>query len=360
MKNISPWLPAFSLTAEDKNITAEISRYLTSLSFIDYGATDEEPQSDKLTLNLVSPTLKLPKKGVRLTLGLGFDKQLVNKGVFVVDSVALQGPPRTITITALAVPSDNSKKAAAMQSQKLRHWEGVTLGEIVKTIAQENGLQAKVSESLASLSPGYLDQRNENDAEFLARLARQYNAVSKAAGGYWVFAVRGSGTSVSGAPLPSLTITPTAKTQWQFMHRSKAKTKSKQAGGGTYTVTYHDAGSGNLRTLSVGSGEPHARCGSTYPDRMSAERQLQGYLRDKAAGEAVAAKDKKEKKPKPEYLMSMSVTMPATPELMVLTPECKVTTDGFDEQADREWVVENVAFTLDATSGMSISMELKK
>lgn len=58
-------------------------------------------------------------------------------------------------------------------------------------------------------------------------------------------------------------------------------------------------------------------------------------------------KGKKGKKPRPEYLM-------------VLTPECKITTEGFDEQADREWVVENVAFHLTTESGMSISMELKR
>ncbi|MEW5494405.1 hypothetical protein ABGT23_01990 [Enterobacter cloacae] len=158
---------------------------------MDYGATDEDPQPDKLTLNLVSPTLKLPLKGTRLSLALGFDTQLVNKGVFVVDSFALQGPPRTITITALAVQGDNSKGAGTMQSQKVRHWEGMSVGDIVRTIAKENHLIPKVSPSLVSLMPGYLDQFNENDAEFLARLARQFGAVSKAGGGCWIFAERG-------------------------------------------------------------------------------------------------------------------------------------------------------------------------
>ncbi|MHA6679820.1 hypothetical protein ACX43S_25345 [Enterobacter cloacae] len=58
--------------------------------------------------------------------------------------------------------------------------------------------------------------------------------------------------------------------------------------------------------------------------------------------------------------MSMSVTMPATPEMMVLTPESEITTEGFDEEADRTWLVENVAFHLEPDSGMSISMELRR
>ena len=365
MTNSRPWLPAFSLKAENNDITTEISRYLTSLTLVDYGANDEDPQSDSLTINLVSPTLKLPPKGTRLTLALGFDKNLVEKGVFVVDTVALQGPPRTMTITALAVPGDNTKGAGTMQSQKVRHWEGVTLGEIVTTIAKENGLTPKISASLASVKPGYLDQHKENDAEFLARLARQFGAVSKAGGGCWIFAERGSGVSPGGKTLPSLTITPSGQTHWQFSHRSKSKTKSRSAQGsgkGTITISYTDSASGKTSTISSGSGDPHSRPGFTFPSRAAAEQYLQTLQRESVAGEAKKdeGKEKKPKKPKPEYLMSMSISMPATPELMALSPECKITTDGFDEQADREWVVENVAFHLEPGSGMSISMELRR
>lgn len=365
MTNPRPWLPGFSLTADNKDITAEISRYLTSLTLIDYGANDEDPQSDSLTINLVSPTLKLPPKGTRLRLALGFDGILVDKGGFIVDSVALQGPPRTMTITALAVPGDNTKGAGTMQSQKVRHWEGVTLGEIVTTIAKENGMTPKVSASLAKVNPGYLDQYKENDAEFLARLARQFGAVSKAGGGCWIFAERGSGVSPGGKALPSLTITPSGQTHWQFSHRSKSKTKSRSAQGsgkGTITISYIDSASGKTSTISSGSGDPHSRPGFTFPSRAAAEQYLQTLQRESAAGEAKKdeRKEKKPKKPKPEYLMSMSISMPATPELVVLSPECKITTDGFDEQADREWVVENVAFHLEPGSGMSISMELRR
>ncbi|MHA6679819.1 hypothetical protein ACX43S_25340 [Enterobacter cloacae] len=164
-----------------------------------------------------------------------------------------------MTISALAVPGDNSKGAGTMQSQKVRHWEGITLGEIVSTIAKENKLVPKVSASLASMMPGYLDQGNENDAEFLARLARQFGAVSKSGGGCWIFAERGAGVSVSGKPLPSLTIRPSGQTRWQFAHRSKSRTKSRSRQGkgwGRDIITYLDAGSGTHKTITVGSGDP--------------------------------------------------------------------------------------------------------
>ncbi|MBF0035917.1 late control protein D, partial [Citrobacter freundii] len=288
MDNVKPYLPTFSLIAEDKNITAEITKYLTGLSFVDYGATDEDPQSDTLTINLVSPTMALPSKGAKLRFAIGFDEYLVDKGLFIVDSVSLQGPPRTLSITALATPSDNTKHPANMQSQKTRSWDNKTIGEIVKTIAQENGLQPSVSSELAGEMPGHLDQLYANDAEFLAKLAQQYNAISKATGGYWIFTPQGTGKTVSGKALPEVTITPDGKTNWQFSHRSKSKSRHKTAKGnkGTLVVPYIDIATGEHRTLKDGSGEPLQVVGVTKTSKEEAEAYLKNYQKDVATAAA--------------------------------------------------------------------------
>lgn len=362
MDNVKPYMPTFSLVAEDKNITAEVAKYLTDLSFVDYGATDEDPQSDKLTINLASPTMKLPPKGAKLRFAIGFDSYLVDKGLFIVDSVSLQGPPRTLSITALATPSDNTKYPANMQSQKTRAWDNVTIGEIVKTIAQENGLQPSVSPELAGEMPGHLDQMRENDAEFLARLAQQYNAISKAAGGNWIFTPQGTGKTVSGKALPEVTITPDGKTNWQFSHRSKSRSRRKTAAGNkiTLVVPYKDLATGHDRELTYGSGEIRQYIGVTKSSKEEAETYLKNYQKDLATAAAASGSGKKAKKPRPEYLMSMSITLPGTPELLPLTPESRVITDGFDPQADREWLVDNIAFNLSPSSGLIVSMELKR
>jgi phage protein D len=358
MNNVNPYLPTFSLIAEDKNITNEVAKYLTDLTFIDYGATGEDPQSDKLTINLVSPTMMLPSKGAKLKLALGFDKFLVEKGTFVVDSVSLQGPPRGITITALAVPSSNTLHPYNMQSQKTRSWDNVSIGEIVRTIAAENGLLSSISPELNNLMPGHLDQLYENDAEFLAKLARQYNAISKATGGYWVFMVQGSGKGASGKDLPAVTITPDGKTSWQFSHRSKAKKPSAAAAGnkGTYVVPYNDADTNETKELKYGSGDPITTSGHTLPNLAAAEQLIRSHQQT----EARIAANANQSKPKPEHLMSMSIAQPATPELLALTPESSVTTEGFDPQADRSWIVDNIAFSLSPSKGMSVSMDLKR
>jgi len=360
MNNVNPSLPTFSLVAEDKNITQEVAKYLTDLTLTDYGATGDDPQSDKLTINLVSPTMMLPSKGAKLKLAIGFDEFLVEKGTFVVDSVSLQGPPRAITISALAVPSSNTLHPYNMQSQKTRSWDNVSIGEIVRTIAAENGLLSSISPELNNLMPGHLDQLYENDAEFLAKLARQYNAISKATGGYQVFMVQGTGKSASGNPLPEVTVTPSGRTYWQFANRSKASTPSKTAAGngGTLLVPYIDAQTGEHKVLRHGSGMPEIPSGFTQPSRQAAEAFIRSRQQD---AERVAANTSQTKsKPEPDYLMSMSITQPATPELLALTPECTVTTEGFDPQADCRWVVDNVAFILSPYEGMLVSIELKK
>lgn len=362
MDNVKPYLPTFSLIAEDKNITAEVAKYLTDLSFVEYGATDEDPKSDKLTINLVSPTMALPPKGAKLRLAIGFDEYLVDKGLFIVDSVSLQGPPRSLSITALATPSDNTKHPANMQSQKTRAWDNKTIGEIVKTIAQENGLQPHVSPELANDMPGYLYQMNQNDAEFLAQLARQSNAISKATGGYWIFTPQGAGQTVSGKPLPEVTITPDGKTNWQFSHKSKSKSRHKtaKANGGKYVVPYVDAATGHSSNVTYGTGDNVITVGNPQASKAEAEALIQKIQKDDARAAAASKSGKQEKKPKPEYLMSMSIQLPGTPELLPLTPESTIITDGFDPQADRQWLVDNIAFAISPDRGMVVSMELKR
>lgn len=359
MDNVKLWLPTFSLIAEDKDITDEVARYLTDLTFIDYGATSENPQSDKLTLNLVSPTMALPKKGAKLRLGLGFGDNLVNKGVFIVDEVSLRGPPRTLSISAIALPGSNALHPHNMQSQKNRGWDDASIGEIVKTIATENGLIASVSEELRDIMPGHLDQTYENDGEFLARLARQYNAISKATGGYWVFMVQGSGKSASGNSLPEITLTSDGKKDWQFTHRSKSSSSTATAKGnkGTLLVPYHNTATGAHGVVKYGSGLPEVTSYWTQPSKDEAEKFILSRQQDEARAAAMA---EGQKKPSPEYLMSMSITQPATPELLMLTPESRIITEGFDPQADRTWIVDNIAFYLSPSEGMSVSMSLKK
>ncbi|EFD5297050.1 late control protein, partial [Escherichia coli] len=99
---LNEYQPDFSLTAEGQDITKAIKRGLAELRYTDNGAATK--RSDELMITLFSETLALPPKGAVLTLGLGFNGNLVNKGTFTVCQVASGGPPRRITIYATAAP----------------------------------------------------------------------------------------------------------------------------------------------------------------------------------------------------------------------------------------------------------------
>lgn len=328
----------------------------------DTAAITVASEGNTLTFTLASPKMPLSKKGARLRLSLGLDTMLLSKGEFVVSEVSLQSGSggHVMTVTALATPMDSTNGAALMQSQKTRAWDGVTLGDMVKTIAAKNNLIPRISASLADINPGHQDQTQENDVEFLARIARQFLAVTKVAGGYCIFAEHGDNVSVSGASLPDITVTPAGQTQWQFANRSKKKRRSHASAAGgdqKMIVRYVDAGTGATRSITTAGKEPPIEPGWTFPDKASADAFLSAKQKIKARQDA--GKKKTAKKPRAEYLMSMSITTPVTAALLPLTSHSKVTTDGFDPQADREWLVDNIAFHL-SNAGLNVSMELKR
>ncbi|MVF06612.1 late control protein D, partial [Serratia marcescens] len=213
-KQPAEFRPEFRITAEGRDITAILRENLVDLSLTDNGGTTGK--ADELQITLLSETLKLPPKGARLRVSLGFNGQLVDKGWFVVSGRASSGPPRKIVLYATAAPMNAQKQPGDVQSQKSRSWDAVTLGDIVTTVAKDNGLIPKVAEQLASIAIEHIDQVRESDAALMTRLARMYNAVSKPAGGYWLFLEQGEAATASGRRLTNVTITPEALTSWSY------------------------------------------------------------------------------------------------------------------------------------------------
>jgi len=138
--------PAFSLSADGRDITAQIQRNLISLTLTDKSGNE----SDRLAISIAAPDMPLPSKGAVLRLSLGFGDALVSKGAFVVDEVTVSGPPRQIQIVAKAAPMDGAKQTAQLQTQKTRSWDDVSLGDLVRTVAADHGLVPKVSGALAA------------------------------------------------------------------------------------------------------------------------------------------------------------------------------------------------------------------
>ncbi|MCT6706819.1 contractile injection system protein, VgrG/Pvc8 family, partial [Staphylococcus aureus] len=79
---------------------------------------------------------------------------------------------------------------------------GTTIGDMVRRMAGEHGLNAAVSASLASIVLPLTVQSQESDMNLLLRLAKQHDAIAKPGGGRLVFVKRGESTSASGERIP--------------------------------------------------------------------------------------------------------------------------------------------------------------
>ncbi|MER2591987.1 late control protein [Escherichia coli] len=339
---VEAWKPNFYISADNKNITDKIRKGLINITLTDYGGSSK--QTDELRVAIVSETLKIPARGVKISIGLGFGNQIIDKGIYIVDGASSGGEPRVVDFTAKAAPMNASKGSPTVQSKKTRSWSDVTVSDIVATIASDNGLKPRVSKRFANNVITQLDQVGESDMHLMSRLATRFDAVSKPAGGYWIFLPRGAGESVSGAPLQHYTLTRRDNSSWGYSRNGQ---NGDSGGGGenaepTYLIKYHDTATGQIKELRTGSGgDPVIEWPAVEPSLDAAKEAAPG-LKGGAA--------KKE--------FSMTYTTPATLDLVSLTAECKVTTQGFRTEEDRDWTINTLTLTL-AENGFSARLSLE-
>ncbi len=334
---LNEYLPDFSLTAEGKDITKAIKRGLAELCYTDNGAATK--RSDELMITLFSETMALPPKGAVLTLGLGFNGNLVNKGSFTVCQVASGGPPRRITIYATAAPMNASKHDADVTALKTRAFSNVTLGDLVKTIATENNLVARVSPALAEIRIPWVMQSSESDASLLSRLAGMYGATSKPTNGYWLFLEYGASQSTGGRDAPVMTITPDMVSDWDY--REGDRQGASGGGKGKVGVRYYSPGDGRTREFKVDVESTDKRHPYTQPDQSTASHCAQSKVkRVQKAGR------------------QMTITLPCRPALLKAGAEMRFITQGFGVREDHNWQAESVEFTLTPGQGFTLNLSL--
>jgi hypothetical protein len=340
---IQSWEPNFSLSVEDENITDTVRENLVDLTLKDFGAGSKK--SDEITFTVVSPDMQLPAKGVKLTVAIGFGGTLVGKGTYVVDARKSNGgsrKARVLQIVARAVSKTNERGHSTLQSQKFRSFdEGITLGELVSTVAAEHDLIPAVDSTLVNIPLDHVDQLSESDMNLLTRMAERYGGVSKITHDHWVITPRDSTTNIYGKPLPVRTITPDMCSDWSYHDNSDHPDCGKK-GSGTYIVYYHDtADGGKVKHFNVGSGEPVMQLSVPFPSLAEAQKV--------GVGGAKHAQKK---------LRGFSLTLPATPELMGMTAEGQLTLTGFGKVEDGRWKISMVSFRLNS-QGLNINLELE-
>lgn len=134
-----PWLPNFFISVGDTNITEKVRQGLINISLDDYGGSNK--QTDQIKVAIVSESLRIPARGVKVTLGLGFGTQIVNKGVYVVDGGSSGGEPRVVEFTAKAAPMNSAKGLSTVQSKKTRAGPAIPSATFLQKLRRTTGLR---------------------------------------------------------------------------------------------------------------------------------------------------------------------------------------------------------------------------
>lgn len=329
--------PDYQLTVDGKNI--RIDSLLESLVLTDNRGF--EADTIEIQLDDSAGQLDIPRKGAKMQVKLGYihnDKsELVDKGTYTIDEVEHSGAPDILTIRGKSADMRGSLLETREQS-----FHQVTLGSIVQTLAQRNGLTAKVSPMLSTELIDHIDQANESDAQFLTRLAEQFDAIATVKNENLVFISAGQGVNASGMPLPKAHITRQSGDQ----HRFSIADRQAYVGVTAYyqdekaalrkSVTVEKSGNGSA--LSGGEGIKTLR--HVYASKASAIRAA------KAMWERIQ-----------RGMATFSITLAqGNPELF---PETPITVSGFKPQIDSSnWILKQVTHTLN-DNGYTSSLELE-
>ncbi|VEN39519.1 unnamed protein product [Callosobruchus maculatus] len=202
--------PAFMLTLDGDDITQNFSDRLIGLTMTD----NRGFEADQLDIELddTDGLVELPPRGAKLTLWLGWqDSALLNKGSFTVDEIEHRGAPDTLTIRGRSADFRGT-----LNSRREQSWHDTTLGVIVETIAARNKLTASVADTLKAIRVPHIDQTQESDSAFLARLAERNGASVSVKYGKLLFLKAGSAVTASGKPIPQMTVERSDGDRHQF------------------------------------------------------------------------------------------------------------------------------------------------
>ena len=167
-------IPIFELFYEKKNITEDVSKYVTSIEYTDV----EHGESDELQITFEDSEYLwqnawIPTKGDSLRAYIGYEaEKLLNCGTFEIDELEYDTPPDVVTVKGLAAGIKNP-----LRQKNSTGYENKTLKQIAKEIAEKHGYTL-VGE-IADIRVDRITQNKERDLTFLTKLAEEYGYIFK-------------------------------------------------------------------------------------------------------------------------------------------------------------------------------------
>ncbi|MEV8467307.1 contractile injection system protein, VgrG/Pvc8 family [Fluviibacterium sp. DFM31] len=270
--------PLIRIEADGADVTDRLRDRLIDLRLHD--AAGYKADTLTMTLDDRDGVLVVPPSQSTVTVSLGLlgarAVPLTRMGSFLIDEVQLTGPERRMILSGSAAAMGTDIRAP-----RTRAWEGVTLGAMVATIAEEAGLTPSVDPELAGLALPFVAQTAESNLHILTRVARQIGAVFKPADGHLLVARRGADTNAAGQPLPVLRLLPSELTSWSWRAAERDRYASAEA-------SWTDLATGQVTRVVVGDGTPRRVLRHVYRSEDEARRSAQAALNGAGQGAETA------------------------------------------------------------------------
>lgn len=339
-------MPDFDILAEGKTLSGVAER-LMSLSLTD----NRGFEADQLTITLddADGQLQLPPRGARLTVLIGWKGEpLTEKGTYIVDEIAHEGPPDRLTVSAR---SADFRDEFNVKREVSSH--DVTVERVVSAIAHRYGLKPQISEMLMDIEIDHADQTEESDMSFLTRMAEMLGAITTVKSGNLLFIMPGGGVNAQGQPLPSFAITRSSGDRHQFRIADREAYTGVRATGliplrerKSQRETPQTAKTQKEKSSSREGDYMEGAEGNVFVLRKT-------YQNEQAARRAAAAKWQQLQR----GAASFSITLARG--RAELYPEMHGTVTGFKSEIDnQDWIIAKAEHTID-NSGFTTQLELE-
>lgn len=193
--------PDYQILVNGKDISPKMKTRLMSLRLTDNRGF--EADTVEVQLDDADGELAMPPKGATMQVRIGWKgSALVDKGTYTIDELEHSGPPDCLTIRGKA-----ADMRGTLQQSREQSFHKQSVSSIIDVIAARHQLKAKISDNLKMEFIDHIDQANESDANFLSRLAEQFDAIATVKNGNLLFLQAGLAHNASGIALDRVDIT---------------------------------------------------------------------------------------------------------------------------------------------------------
>ncbi|CCF19179.1 protein of unknown function [Pseudorhizobium banfieldiae] len=236
--------PVFYIKADGKDVTDNLRGVGITMTITD----SEGLSADTLQLEIddIDGSVEAPRTGVVLNPIGGYEGNLRDFGLFIVDSVTYTGWPQKISVDAKSVAAKSLAKQREPKAYPKKDFP--TYGDIFQEVASSIGLTLKMDSKLKAIENQYEAQAEEDGLEFLTRISGKINASVTVKAMNLVVAIKGAGRSASGAQLDRIRVAKGYNLlDYSVTERDEPKHSEVEA-------TYYDRDKNERASVSVSTG----------------------------------------------------------------------------------------------------------